>query len=98
MPEDLKDFDPTLTGSPRRRRIRFYATSGRPDEPVWGAMAAGEPGELGEWAKHMKSGGMTRVLGLFTAEDAGARLRPARQRATSRSWSPPARLRRRMSA
>ena len=74
MPEDLKDFDPTFDPlAAKAPKYDFCAASGRPDEPVWGAMAAGEPGELGEWAKHMKSGGMTRVLGLFTAEDAGAR-------------------------
>jgi hypothetical protein len=74
MPDDLSDFDPTVDPlAVKRPEYDLAAASGRPDEAVWGAVATESAAELGEWAAHMKAAGVTRMLGLFTADDAAAR-------------------------
>ena len=75
MPDDLANFDPTYDPlAAERPKYDLAAASGRPDEVVYGAKAAESAAELGEWAAHMKDKmGATRMLGLFTAEAAGAR-------------------------
>jgi len=74
MPDDLSDFDPTVDPlAVKRPEYDLAAASGRPDEAVWGAVATESAAELVEWAAHMKAAGVTRMLGLFTADDAAAR-------------------------
>lgn len=74
MPEDLADFDPTFDPlAAPRPKYDLAACSGRPNEVVWGAMAADSPVNLTVWAAHMREQGVVRMLGLFSAEDAAAR-------------------------
>lgn len=75
VPEDLKDFDPSFDPlAAKRPKYDLAAASGRPNEAVWGAIAAESAAELSEWASHVKqTSGATRMLGLFTAEEAAAR-------------------------
>ena len=48
------------------------ATRGRPERSS-DLEAASSSEELSAWAAHMTDAGVTRVLGLFSAEDAAAR-------------------------
>merc|ERR1719473_1799784 len=74
MPSDLADFDPTYDPlAAPRPKYDLAAASGRPDEAVFGAVAPESAETLGEWADHMKGAGLSRVLGLFSAEEAAAR-------------------------
>jgi hypothetical protein len=74
MPSDLADFDPTFDPLAAPRPLYdLAAASGRPDEALFGAAAPASSEELGEWAEHMRGAGVSRVLGLFSAEEAAAR-------------------------
>jgi len=74
MPEDLADFDPTFDPlAVKRPPFDMAAASGRPQEAVWGAIGPEDAASVNPWAQHMLDRGVRRVLGLFTAEDAGAR-------------------------
>jgi len=74
IPDDLADFDPNFDPLAVERPAHdLAAASGRGDEVVWGAKAAESAADLDAWSAHMKAAGITRMLGLFTAEDAAAR-------------------------
>ena len=75
MPDDLANFDPTFDPlAVERPAYDLAAASGRPDEAVYGACGPASAAELPEWVAYMKNQmGATRMLGLFTAEDAAAR-------------------------
>ena len=74
LPDDLKNFDPTVDPlAAERPKYDLAAASGRPDEVVWGAIAPESHASLGEWAAHLHTHGTSRVLGLFDAAGASAR-------------------------
>ena len=74
MPDDLADFDPSFDPlAVKRPEFDLAAASGRPEEVVWGAVAAESADALGEWVGHMQNAGIGRLLGLFSAEEAAAR-------------------------
>lgn len=73
LPDDLADFDPTYDPlAAERPKFDLAAASGRPDEFAWGAMAAESADGFSEWASHMKEAGVSRVVGLFSAEEASS--------------------------
>jgi hypothetical protein len=74
LPSDLLDFDPTYDPlAADRPSYDLAAASGRYEERVWGAIAPKGAAEISEWSAHLQSEGITRVLGLFTEQQAAAR-------------------------
>lgn len=74
LPEDLKDFDPTFDPlAAPRPPLDFCAASGRPTECVFGAVAPESSEKMADWSTYIRDQGITRILGLFSAEDASAR-------------------------
>lgn len=73
--EEIPDFDPNAPDplAAPRPKYDLAGATGRPDEYVWGAIAPADAAELPDWAAHMKAKGAARMLGLFSAEQAGAR-------------------------
>ena len=60
IPVDLANFDPTFDPlAVERPTFDLAAASGRPDEAVWGAVAAESAAHLAEWSAHMKEAGIS---------------------------------------
>ena len=96
MPDDLADFDPSFDPlAVKRPEFDLAAASGRPEEVVWGAIAAESADVLGEWVDHMQNAGIGRLLGLFSRRRPPRAAPAAPRRPTSTGPSRPASTRRR---
>lgn len=90
LPDDLKDFDPTFDPlAAPRPKYDFCAASGRPTESVYGSIAPESSDTLERWATFVRGAGTTRLLGLFSSEEASARSSDGTPQGAQRRFAPP---------